>query len=197
MAITIARASDLAAVGANAGAWTVDQGAAPPGQPSDITTTPAAPWTPVGAITDNGIARSFNEKTQDLYAMGVTTPYLNLVTQSTATFTFAVYESWRDIVKSIVYRKPLSEVAVAADGSWSFAETGTGIVDKRSWLIAVINGASMEWYYLPVATVAMTKDQTFSGDAAASIELEATPYPDDSGNTIYHIGQLPAGVYAA
>lgn len=194
--ITIARASDLAEVGANAGAWTTDQGVTPPGAPT-VGTTPTAPWKPVGAVNETGIARAFSEKSTDIFAMGITTPYLSLITQSTATFTFELYEGWRDIVKSLVYRKPLTDVTTAADGSFSFSETGVGIVDKRAWCIAVINGAAMEWYYMPSASVALTKDQTFTAGAVAGVEVAVTPYPDGLGNTIYHIGQLPAGVSAS
>jgi hypothetical protein len=197
MAVTIARAVDLAAVGANGGAWTTDMGVTAPGVPTDITTTPTAPWKPVGAISDKGIARAFSEKTQDIYAMGLVTPFLTLTTQSSAAFTLELYEGWRDIVKSVIYRKPVSEVAADGTGKFTFVETGTGVVDRRAWTVVVVNGTAMEWFYMPNASVALTKDQTFDGQSIAGVETEVTPYPDAVGNTIYHIGQLKAGVIAS
>jgi hypothetical protein len=201
MAVTIARSNALAEVGANAGAWTVDMGVAAPGNltGTGLTTTPPAPWVPVGAISDKGIARSFNEKTQDIYALGLVSPFMALVTQSTASFTFDAYESGRDIVRSVAYRKPLSAVSASlTTGAWNFAETGTGVIDLRAWLFAVMtSGTSFEWYYLPNAMVAMTKDQVFVNSAPAGIEFAVTPFPDATGNTIYHSGQLPLNVYGS
>lgn len=201
MAVTIARSPDLAEVGANAGAWTVDMGVTAPAMPTGaaLTSTPVAPWVPVGAISDKGIARSFNEKTQEVYATGLVTPYMTLVTQSTASFTFDAYESGRDIVRSVAYRKTLASVqASATTGAWSFAETGVGIIDKRAWLFLVMtSGTAFEWLYLPSAMVAMNKDQTFAMNAPAAITFAVTPFPDSTGNTIYHSGQLPLGVYGS
>lgn len=198
MAVTIARASDLAAVGANGGAWTVDMNVSPPGAPTDITTTPAAPWVPVGAVEQKtGITRNFSEKTSDIYAMGLQTPYLTLVNQDQGGFSLALLETYRDIVKSVVFKKPLSEVKADATGKWSFSESGEGIVDRRSWLLAVINGGAMEWFYCPIASLTLSKDQVFTDNDVASIIVDIAPYPDATGQTIYHIGQLPAGVSAS
>ncbi|MBQ1118571.1 phage tail protein, partial [Streptomyces sp. C3-3] len=109
--VNITRAADLALVGANGGGWTAPVGTAAPASPL---AQPAAPWEPLGAISDDGLTYGFDEDSQTFTPWGLTSPFRTQITQSIRTFGLTVWETNRVVVQSLQYR--LDVAALEPDG---------------------------------------------------------------------------------
>ena len=183
---TISRAEDLAMVGINGGAWTVDLGSDAPVMPTDFS-QPPTPWLAAGAISDAGLKVGFSETSTDFTPWGLTSPFRTTVTKSVRTFQIALWEVNRPIVKSVMFRLPLSAFTPAVSGLTSFAETASPQPDRRAWLFDVYDGLTMERYFVPSAEATARTDLTVKQDAMLAYEVTLTAYPDDAGNTVYHL----------
>jgi hypothetical protein len=182
---TITRAADLSVVGASGGGWTVDLGADTPAAPTDFT-APVAPWLPMGAISDDGLVYGFDEDSEQFTPWGLSSPFRTVVTQSIRTFGCTLWETNRRIVRSVMFRLPVADLAPDVDGIHSFAETSAPTPDRRAWLFHVYDGETMEGFFVPQGEISDRSDVTFKQDEMAGYEIEITAYPDDSGNTVYH-----------
>lgn len=183
---TITRAADLAVVGASGGGWTVDLGGSTPAAPTDFSDL-STPWIPLGAISDDGLKYGFDEDSEDFTPWGLAAPFRSVVTKSVRTFGLTLWETNRRIVRSVFYRKALADLAPDGSGIHSFAETATPVPDRRAWLFDVYDGNTMERFFVPQGEVSDRTDVTFKRDEMSGYECTITAYPDDSGNTCYHL----------
>lgn len=182
---TITRAADLAMVGSNGGAWTVDKGAATPAAPTDFT-SPTSPWLPAGAVSDDGLTYGFDEDSEQFTPWGLAAPFRTVVTKSVRTFNLTLWETNRRIVRSVMFRLPVADLAPGVSGIHSFAETASPGPDRRAWLFHVYDGNTMESFFIPEAEVEDRTDVSFKQDEMSGYEITLTAYPDDTGNTVYH-----------
>lgn len=183
---TITRAADLAVVGANGGGWTVDLGDATPAAPTDFT-APAAPWLPMGAFSDDGLVYGWDEDAENFTPWGLAAPFRTVVTRSVRTFNMTLWETNRRIVRSLMYRLAVADIAPDVDGIHSFAETATPSPDRRAFLFHVYDGNTMESFFIPQGEVTDRSDVTFKQDEMSGYEATVTTYPDELGNTCYHL----------
>lgn len=183
---TIERSDELAMIGINGGAWTVDLGDAIPTAPTDFTAL-TAPWLPVGMISEDGLVKGFEEDAEEFKAWGQTSPFRRVITGSVRTFGMTLWETNRAIVKSLQYRIPVADLAPDGSGISSFAESATPSQDRRSWIFDVYDGETMLRLYAPEAEVSERSDVSYKGDEVAGYEVTVTVYPDAAGNLLYHL----------
>lgn len=186
---TIVRSADLAMVGANGGAWSVDLGASTPDAPTDLT-TPTSPWLPLGAISNDGLTYGFDENSEQFTPFGLTAPFRTEITQSIRTFSLVAWETNRAICKSLQYRLPVSAFDPDVSGNYSFAENASVAPDRRAFLFHVYDGATMESYFVPQGEVTDRSDVKIDQKDLISYEWKITAYPDEVGNTVYHVGTV-------
>ena len=157
-----------------------------PAAPTDFS-TPSAPWLPVGAISDSGIKIGFSEENTQFMPWGELTPFRTEITKSVRTFDLTLWETNRALCKSLWYRQPLANFAPNGQGITSFAESASPPPDRRSWIVDVYDGDTMERYFAPVAEVTDRTDITVKQSEMMGYEVKITAYPDASGNTLYHL----------
>jgi hypothetical protein len=187
---TIARSVDLSVVGANGGGWCTDLGAAIPTTPTDAETQPAAAFLPLGAISEEGLTYGFDEDSQEFIAWGQLTAYRSQITRSLRTFQCTLWETNRAICKSVMFRKAVADVTTAGDGTFSFEETATPTPDRRSWLFDVIDGQTMERFFVPVGEITDRDDVEFTSEEVAGYNITVTAYADSNNVTVYHLGKV-------
>lgn len=183
---TITRAADLSVVGANGGAWTVDLGASTPAAPTDFSDL-TAPWLPLGAISDDGLTYGWDEDKEEFTPWGLAAPFRTVTTKSVRTFGCTLWETNRRIVRSVFYRLAVADLAPSGSGIHDFAETASPAPDRRSWVFDVYDGNTMERFFVPQGEVSDRSDVSFKNDEMSGYEIEITAYPDDTGNTVYHV----------
>jgi hypothetical protein len=186
---TIERSDDLAMIGVNGGAWTVDKGVAIPPPPTDFSDL-TAPWLPVGMISEDGLTKGFEEDSEEFRAWGQTAPFRRVITSSTRTFQLTLWETNRAICKSLMYRVPVADLTPDGSGISSFAESASPEPDRRSWVFDVYDGQTMLRLYAPEAEVSERGDVNYQGSEVAGYELTITVYPDANGNILYHLYQV-------
>ena len=186
---SITRATDLAMVGSNGGAWTVDMGAVAPTAPTDFSDL-GAPWLPVGAISDNGLKIGFSEDNTPFTPWGETTPFRVVITKSMRTFDLTLWETQRAICKSLWYRQPVAAFTPSVSGIVSWAESASPPPDRRSWVWDIYDGETMERYFAPLAEVTDRTDMTAKQGEMMGYETKITCYPDSLGNTLYHLATV-------
>lgn len=186
---TIVRAADLAVVGANGGGWAVDLGAATPSAPTNLD-TPTSPWLPLGAVSDDGLTYGFDEDSEEFTPWGLSSPFRTEVTKSQRTFGLTAWETNRSIVKSLQYRLPVASFDPDVDGFYSFAENASPVPDRRAFLFHVYDGDTMEGFFVPQGEITDRSDVKFAQKEIAGYEWTVTAYPDESGNTVYHVGTV-------
>lgn len=185
---TIERSADLAVVGANGGAWAVDLGAATPSAPTDLN-APGNPWFACGAISDDGLTYGFDEDSEEFTPWGLSTPFRTEVTKSIRTFQMTFWETNRRIVKSLMFRQAVA--AFNPDGTsglYTFAENASPVPDRRAFLFDVYDGTRMERFFVPSGEVTDRSDVKYASKEMAGFEVTVTAYPDEAGNSVYHIG---------
>ncbi|GAA0423865.1 phage tail protein [Streptomyces luteireticuli] len=181
--VQITRSADLAMVGANGGAWV-----APLGTPAPTALgTPASPWTGLGAISDDGLKYGVDEDSKQFMPWGVTSAFRTQITKSARTFGLTLWETNSPIVKSLMFRVPVAELAPGADGVTKFAETASPAPDRRSWYFLVADGDTMEGFYVPAGEISDRSDVTYKSEEMAGFEIKVTAYPDQNNNTVYHL----------
>lgn len=183
---TITRAADLAVVGANGGAWTVDLGATTPATPTDFSDL-TSPWLPCGAISEDGLTYGFDEDSESFTPWGLAAPFRTVVTRSVRTFGLTLWETNRRIVRSVMFRLATASLAPSASGIHTFAETASPVPDRRAWAFDVYDGSTMERFFVPQGEITDRSDVTFQQSEMSGYEIEVTAYPDESGNTVYHV----------
>lgn len=186
--VNITRSSDLALVGANGGGWVAPTGTAAPATPS---TQPAAPWAPLGAISDNGLVYGFDEASQEFTPWGLTSPFRRAITKSIRTFKMDLWETERTTVQSVMYRATELSLAPVA-GVTSYAETASPQPDRRAWYFLIMDGTSTKGFYVPQGEVTDRADVTFKQSEMSGYNITITAYPDSAGNTVYHQDSVPA-----
>ncbi|MFD7661082.1 phage tail protein [Streptomyces sp. NPDC059788] len=186
--VSITRAADLTVVGANGGGWVSVTGTSAPTSPL---VQPAAPWEPLGAISDDGLTYGFDEDSQEFTPWGLTSPFRTQITKSVRTFGLTLWETSRVAVQSIMYRIPAAELEPVG-GITSFAETASPEPDRRAWWFLVIDGDSARGFYVPQGEVSDRSDVSFKQDEMSGYEITITAYPDSAGNTVYHSDSIPA-----
>lgn len=187
---TIARSVDLSVVGANGGGWCTDLGAAVPEVPTDHTTQPDAAFLPLGAISEEGLTYGFDEDSQEFLAWGQLTAYRSQITRSLRTFQCTLWETNRAICKSVMFRKTIAEVTPDSEGLFSFEETATPTPDRRSWIFDVIDGPTMERFYVPVGEITDRDDVEFTSEEVAGYNVTITAYADTNNVSVYHLGKV-------
>jgi len=185
----ITRSVDLSVVGANGGGWCTDLGAATPATPATYDASLAAGLLPMGAVSQDGLAYGFAEDSQDFIAWGQLTPFRSQITKSLRTFKITLWETNRAINKSLMYRLPVSEVTTTA-GDYSFEETAAPTPDRRAFVFDVMDGLSIERFFVPVGEVTNRDDVSFKPDEIAGYSLTITAYADTAGVTVYHLGHV-------
>jgi hypothetical protein len=187
--VNITRAADLTVVGANGGGWVAATGATAPDSPM---TQPVAPWTPLGAISDDGLVYGFDEDSQEFTPWGLTSPFRTQITKSVRTFKITLWETSRVAVQSVMFRIPSGDLAPDSEsGITSFAETASPTPDRRAWWFVVIDGSNARGFYVPQGEVSDRSDVTFKQDEMSGYEITVTAYPDAAGNTVYHSDLVP------
>ncbi|MDX5563768.1 phage tail protein [Streptomyces sp. ID05-04B] len=187
--VNITRASDLALVGANGGGWT-----APVGTPSVSSplTQPLDPWAPLGAISDDGLTYGFDEDSQEFTPWGLSSPFRTQITKSVRTFKLTVWETSRVAVQSLHYRLDEADLAPDVDGLTKYAETASPVPDRRAFWFLVIDGSAYKGFYVPQGEINDRSDVSFKQDEMSGYEWTITTYPDEAGNTVYHVDKIPA-----
>lgn len=144
--VNITRAADLLEVGANGGGWTSPLGTSSPGDPA---IQPLAPWTPLGAISEDGLTQGFDEDSQSFTPWGYTSPIRTTITSSLRTFGLTVWETGRVVVQSLQYRVPTASLAPTS-GLTTFAETASPEPDRRAFWFVVLDGDNFQrGFYVP------------------------------------------------
>ncbi|MDH6224362.1 phage tail protein [Streptomyces sp. MJP52] len=186
--VQITRAADLLAVGANGGGWTAPVGTASPADPA---IQPAAPWLPLGAISDSGLVQGFEEDSESFTPWGMVSPIRTTITSSLRTFSLTAWETGRTTVQSLQYRIPVADLA-PADGLTTFAETASPTPDRRAWWFIVLDGDNFQrGFYVPQGEITERSDVTHTQNEVAGYEWTITAYPDLEGNTVYHFDRVP------
>ena len=186
----ITRSVDLAVVGANGGGWVTDLGAAIPAVPTAFDSTPDAAFHPLGAISEDGLSYGFDEDSENYLAWGQLTPYRSQITRSLRTFQATLWETNRAIAKSVMFRLPVADVTPDGSGDYDFNETATPTPDRRSWIFDVIDGPTLERFYVPQGEVTDRDDVAFKSDEIAGYNVTVTAYADSAGVTVYHLGHV-------
>lgn len=186
----ITRSVDLSVVGANGGGWAVDLGAGIPTAPTSYDSVLAGAFLPMGAISEDGLAYGFDEDSQEFLAWGQLTPFRSQITRSLRTFQITLWETNRAINKSLMYRLPVSEVTMDGTGKYSFEETATPTPDRRSFVFDVIDGLTLERFFVPVGEVTDRDDVSYKSDEIAGYNLTITAYADSNNVTVYHLGHV-------
>lgn len=191
---TIQRSVDLSVVGANGGGWVTDLGVATPPVPTTFDEEPSAAFSPLGAISEEGLTYGFDEDSQEFLAWGQLTPYRSQITRSLRTFQCTLWETNRAICKSVMFRLPLASVGHGSDGTFSFEETATPTPDRRAWIFDVMDGPTIERFFVPVGEVTDRDDVEFTSDEIAGYNVTITAYADSNNVSVYHLGKvaLPA-----
>ncbi|WP_367129923.1 MULTISPECIES: phage tail protein [Streptomyces] len=180
--VQITRAADLSMVGANGGGWV-----APLGTPGPTTLgTPPAPWSGLGAISDDGLKIGVDEDIKSFQPWGVTSAFRTQITKSVRTFGLTLWETNSPIVKSVMFRIPVGDLAPGQDGAVRFAETASPSPDRRSWYFLVADGDTMSGFYVPAGEVTDRSDFTYKSEEMAGYDIKITAYPDAANNTVYH-----------
>lgn len=186
----IQRSVDLSVVGANGGGWVTDLNAAVPPVPTTYDEVLPGSLLPLGAVSEDGLGYGFDEDSQSFIAWGQLTPYRTQITRSLRTFTVNLWETNRAICKSVMYRVPVSDVELDVSNDFAFQETATPTPDRRSWVFDVIDGTTLERFYVPVGEVTDRDDVAFKPDEIAAYTLTITAYADGAGVTVYHLGHV-------
>lgn len=186
----ITRNVDLSVVGANGGGWVTDLNVATPTAPATFDATLDAAFKPLGAISEDGLGYGFDEDSQSFIAWGQLTPYRTQITRSLRTFKVNLWETNRAIAKSVMYRVPLADVTPDGSGDFTFEETATPTPDRRAWVFDVVDGLTLERFYVPVGEVTDRDDVAFKPDEIAAYSLTITAYADAAGVTVYHLGHV-------
>ncbi|MEV6777007.1 phage tail protein [Streptomyces syringium] len=180
--VQITRAADLSMVGANGGGWVAPLGTAGP----TALGTPPAPWTGLGAISDDGLKYGVDEDHKEFQPWGVTSAFRTQITKSVRTFGLTLWETNSPIVKSIMFRVPVADLAPGTDGTARFAETASPSPDRRAWYFLVADGDTMSGFYVPSGEVTDRSDVTYKSEEMAGYDIKVTAYPDSANNTVYH-----------
>ncbi len=186
---TIERSDDLAMIGINGGAWTVDMGSATPSAPTGFEAL-SAPWLAVGMISEDGLTYAIDEDSEEFKAWGQTSPFRKVVTGSVRTFQLTLWETQRPLVKSLMYRLPVDDVTPDGDGLATFAESASPAQDRRAWVFDVYDGESMLRMFAPEAEVSERGDVVYKGDEVTGYEVTVSVYPDEAGNLLYHTSKI-------
>lgn len=192
---TIERSDDLALIGINGGAWTVDMGAATPSAPTGFTAL-TDPWLPVGMISEDGLTYAIDEDSEEFKAWGQTSPFRKVVTGSVRTFQMTLWETQRIITKSLMYRLAVADLQPDVDGVTTFAESATPNPDRRAWVFDVYDGESMLRMFAPEAEVSERGDVVYKGDEVTGYEVTVSVYPDAAGNLLYHTSKIDPAALA-
>ncbi|MFF9631732.1 phage tail tube protein [Streptomyces fradiae] len=186
--VNITRAADLTMVGANGGAWV-----APVGTPALASplTQPTDPWKALGAISEDGLTNGWDEESQTFTPWGLTSPFRTQITQSVRTFGLTVWETSRLAVMSLQYRLDEAEFTPDGDGLTKFAETASPVPDRRSFWFLVVDGDNYRGFYVPQGEINDRGDVSYKQDEMSGFEWTITTYPDDAGNTVYHVDKIP------
>ncbi|MET8694684.1 phage tail protein [Streptomyces bauhiniae] len=187
--VNITRAADLALVGATGGGWVAPVGSTAPSNP---TSQPVAPWAPLGAISDDGLTYGFDEDSQEFTPWGLTSPFRTQITKSVRSFKLTVWETSRVAVQSLQYRLPEADLQPDEAGLTKYAETASPVPDRRAFWFLVIDGSNYRGFYVPQGEINDRSDVTFKQDEVSGYEWTITTYPDESGNTVYHVDKVPA-----
>lgn len=179
---TVLRAADLAVVGTNGAGWCAPLGTAQPASPS---TYPPAPWLALGAISDDGLVIGFDEDSQQFTPWGQTTPFRTVITSSVRTFQITAWETNRPIVKSLMFRQEVADLAPVS-GVVRFSESATAVPDRRAFMFDVYDGDVLERFYIPEGEITDRGDTTFKQDEMVGYEWTISTYPDSAGITVYH-----------
>ncbi|WP_326768867.1 phage tail protein [Streptomyces sp. NBC_01591] len=186
--VNITRAADLTMVGANGGAWV-----APVGTPALTSPLeqPADPWAALGAISDDGLVNGWDEDSQEFTPWGLTSPFRTQITKSVRTFSATMWETSRTSVMSLHYRLDAAALTPDGEGITKFAETASPVPDRRAFWFIVLDGESARGFYVPQGEISDRSDVTYKQDEMSGFEWTITTYPDEAGNTVYHVDKLP------
>jgi hypothetical protein len=186
--VDITRSADLTAIGSNGGLWIAGTGTAAPANP---VTQPAAPWLPAGAISDDGTTYGFDEDNTEFQPWGLTSPFRTTITKSIRTLKFTLWETSRVINASVMFRVAVADLAPDPDGYTAYAETASPTPDRRAWYLLVFDGDVVKSLYVPQGEVTDRGDVVYKQDTISGFDLTVTAYPDDAGNTVYHMDKVP------
>lgn len=187
--VDILRSADLSVIGANGGGWVAPAGTA---APEDLG-TPPSPWQGFGAISDDGLTYGFDEDNEEFTPWGLTSPFRTIVTKSVRTFGLTLWETANPVAKSLMYRIPVEDFTPDEDGITKFAESGAPTPDRRAFYFMVVDGSSVEGFYVPAGEVSDRSDVSFKSDEMAGYEITISAYPDEANNTVYHQFKAPQG----
>ncbi|WP_306317204.1 MULTISPECIES: phage tail protein [unclassified Streptomyces] len=187
--VNITRAADLSVVGANGACWVAPVGTLALDSPLS---QPPAPWEPLGAISDDGLTYGFDEDSQEFTPWGLTSPFRTQITKSVRTFGLTVWETSRVAVQSLQYRLTAGDLEPDGEGLTKYAETASPVPDRRAFWFLVIDGNSYKGFYVPQGEISERSDVTFKQDEMSGYEWTITTYPDEAGNTVYHVDKIPA-----
>ncbi|MGA4875815.1 MULTISPECIES: phage tail protein [Streptomyces] len=186
--VNITRAADLTVVGANGGGWVAPVGTAAPDSPLE---QPDSPWKALGAISDDGLTYGFDEDSQEFTPWGLTSPFRTQITKSVRTFGLTVWETSRLAVQGLQFRLDDADLTPDVGGITKFAETASPAPDRRAFWFLVMDGDSARGFYVPQGEISDRSDVSYKQDEISGFEWTITTYPDEAGNTVYHVDKLP------
>ncbi|MET7795640.1 phage tail protein [Streptomyces decoyicus] len=186
--VNITRAADLTVVGANGGGWVAPIGTAAPDSPL---AQPDSPWKALGAISDDGLTYGFDEDSQEFTPWGLTSPFRTQITKSVRTFGLTVWETSRLAVQGLQFRLAEADLTPDVGGITKFAETASPAPDRRAFWFLVMDGDSARGFYVPQGEISDRSDVSYKQDEISGFEWTITTYPDEAGNTVYHVDKLP------
>jgi hypothetical protein len=131
----------------------------------------------------------FDEDSQNFTPWGLTSPFRTTITQSIRTFQLTLWETTRVAVQSLMFRLDEADLTPDAQGLTKFAETASPEPDRRAFLF---DGDTARGFYVPQGEISERSDVTFKQDEMSGYEITITAYPDDAGNTVYHLDKVPA-----
>ncbi len=188
--MAIERSVDLSLIGADGGAYVTDLGVSGLAVPTGYDSVLPGSFHPLGAISEDGLTYGFDEDKQDFFAWGQLSAFRSQVTKSLRTFQITLWEPNRAISKSVMFRKALADVTPDGDGEYAFAETAAPTPDRRAWVFDVLDGSTMERFYVPSGEVSDRDDVSYKNDDMSGYNITVTAYADAAGNTVYHLGKV-------
>lgn len=166
------------------GVWVAPVGTALP--TTEVATLNVAFKTP-GYITDDGLKRTEDRKTDELHAWGGDTIFVTLNgVDAKLEVAFAEYLNAETL--KLIYGD--SNITVTAAGP--SAGTKTAIVGKlnvlcpkKAWVIDVFSGLATGRLVFPIVQISETDAVSYKDDDLAARAVKATLFPDASANYFY------------
>lgn len=141
--------------------------------PTDLT-VPAAGFTEVGWISEDGLEESLEASSETFRAWQGATIVRKSITSSDRSFKFSCLEE-NAITQGLKYR---GQAPVSGTGYETTTVTDQTANDERAWVIDLFDGDYQKRYVIPVGFYEITGSQTYSAGSLTVLEVTVTPIGD-------------------